>query len=96
MELEKRNIDLSKEIDSITEESRLKQEEINKLRNNELLFEKEGEIMEQRNNELQNELTILQKKYNKSTEQMDKQIQRQRNNINMKQSEKKEFEKIVQ
>jgi len=93
--LERRTMDLSQEIDSVTQQlqsNRESMEEMNKTANN---FNKERMLLESRNDEMQKEVASLKAQLTKNAKDFDKQIQRNRNNLNMKQQDLKELQKFV-
>ena len=94
-ELEQRTISLSADIDQATQQLNSNRETMDEMRKTASNFNKERQLLEGRNDELQKELSTLQASVAKQAQDMDRQIQRQRNNINMKVAENKELQKFV-
>ena len=94
-DLEQRKVALAQEMDDINKtlsECREKMDEMNQSSRN---WGKERQMLEDRNSEMQKEFNILQAQKTKQTNELDKQIQRQRANINMKSQENKSLQKQV-
>merc|ERR1712113_124018 len=94
-ELDKRCMDLSSEIDSVTQQLQSNRETMDEMSKTAQNFGKERLQLEQRNEEMVKELQTLKTTMDKQTADLDKQIQRQRRNITMKQSENKDLQKFV-
>eukprot|EP00484_Ammonia_sp_Unknown_P018994 CAMPEP_0197028132 /NCGR_PEP_ID=MMETSP1384-20130603/7897_1 /TAXON_ID=29189 /ORGANISM="Ammonia sp." /LENGTH=1169 /DNA_ID=CAMNT_0042457085 /DNA_START=95 /DNA_END=3604 /DNA_ORIENTATION=- len=94
-ELEQRTMDLSAEIDAATQQLHSQREMIEEMSKTSANFGKERQLLETRNEELQKELDSVQATMTKQTGELDRQIQRQRNNIQMRTNENKELQKYV-
>merc|ERR1712176_562002 len=94
-ELDKRGMDLSSEIDSVTQQLQSNRETMDEMSKTAQNFGKERLQLEQRNEEMVKELQTLKTTMDKQTADLDKQIQRQRRNITMKQDENKDLQKLT-
>eukprot|EP01084_Bolivina_argentea_P286357 491210_1 len=95
VELEKQTINLSAEIDSVTQQLQSNRETMDEMSKRASNFSKERLQLESRNEEIQKELATMQATNAKQAKEMDRQIERQRRNISMRTEENKELQKFV-
>jgi len=88
-------MDLPSEIDSVTQQLQSNRETMDEMSKTAQNFGKERLQLEQRNEEMVKELQTLKTTMDKQTADLDKQIQRQRRNITMKQDENKDLQKLT-
>jgi len=93
--LEKRTMDLTAEIDGMAQTLQEKRESMEKMTSQASAQAKERVLLETRNSELQKEVDTMQASLTKQTVEIDRQMQRQRNNVNMKTQENKELQKQI-
>eukprot|EP00485_Elphidium_margaritaceum_P013870 CAMPEP_0202726688 /NCGR_PEP_ID=MMETSP1385-20130828/184740_1 /ASSEMBLY_ACC=CAM_ASM_000861 /TAXON_ID=933848 /ORGANISM="Elphidium margaritaceum" /LENGTH=1381 /DNA_ID=CAMNT_0049392915 /DNA_START=63 /DNA_END=4208 /DNA_ORIENTATION=+ len=95
VELEQQKLNLIKEVESMQTQLQSTRDTMEQQTISIATFNKERASLEARASEFEKALTALQAQYTKDTTDLDKQIGRQRNNIQMKSSENKELQKFV-